>query len=388
MPRSNLSGTFIETIKVDKRTDYQDDKQQGLVRRASPSGVMVWTVIYNEPETGLKHRATLGKWPAMNTTRARAAALAALRTVQEGRSPSREKQARREAPTVKKLGERFINEYAKPRKRTWAEDERIFNAVIYPELDNIRITALTRTRIVDMLNKKAKSAPTMADHALALLRKALNWAISEGLLTTNPAIGIERRAPIVAKDRVVTDGELKALWAAMPSMHSEAAAVFKILALTGQRLGEVCGMTAGEVDLEAKAWTIPAARTKNKLVHLVPLTDPALAVVKSRLDGLEAHQAVLTRGTEPMDTRYIGKLARGLQSGDNRWTPHDLRRTVATGMAAIEIHPHVIEAVLNHISGSKAGVAGIYNRHSYAKEKRDALERWANHLGTIVKLEA
>ena len=93
-----------------------------------------------------------------------------------------------------------------------------------------------------------------------------------------------------------------------------------------------------------------------------------------------------TRGAEPMDIRYIGKHARGLQSGTDRWTPHDLRRTVATGMAAIAIQPHVIEAVLNHISGTRAGVAGIYNRYSYANEKRDALERWANHLGSVVTL--
>lgn len=386
MPRANLSGTFIKTINVDTRTDFFDDKQNGLVLRASPSGVMVWTVVYTDKDSFKKQRATLGKWPDMDTPRARAAALAALRSVQEGRNPSKEKKARRDARTIEKLGQSFIEDYAKGRKRTWKEDERILEKVINPALGNIRVTALKRGDIIDMLDKKAKTAPAMADHALALLRKLLNWAVERGEAQVNPAVGISRRGPIVTNERVLSDADLKALWEAMPGMHSEAAAVFAMLALTGQRLGEVCGMVAGEVDLKASTWTIPSARTKNKLVHLVPLSKQAVAMLQDRVDGLEADQAVFTRGTEPMDIRYIGKLARELQAGEDRWTPHDLRRTVATGMASIEVLPHVIEAVLNHISGSKAGVAGIYNRHSYAKEKRAALEHWASHLATVVPL--
>lgn len=385
MPRANLTGTFIQTIKVVNRTDFQDEKQNGLVLRASPSGVMAWTVIYTDRETGLKQRATLGKWPDMDTPRARAAALVALRAVQEGKNPSKDKRARREAKTVKQLGQSFIENYAKARKRTWQEDERILESIIYPALGNIRVTALKRRDIVDMLDKKAKTAPAMADHALALLRKLLNWAVERGAAQVNPASGISRRAPIVTKDRVLSHSELKALWEGLPAIHAEAGAVFALLALTGQRLGEVCGMRAGEVDLAAKTWTIPSSRTKNRLVHIVPLAEAAISVLAARVEGRSPMDPVLSRGSRPMDIRYIGKLARGIQGGTNKWTPHDLRRTVATGMAALEIPPHVIEAVLNHISGAKAGVAGIYNRHSYAAEKRRAIETWATHLQRTVE---
>lgn len=385
MPRVNLTGTFIQGLQVDKRVAYQDEKQRGLELRASPNGDRSWSVVYVDRETGLKQRLTLGKYPAMDPVRARAAALAALRKAEEGANPAKEKRRRRESLDIAQIGERFIEEHGKARKRSWKEDERILQSVINPALGNRKVESLTRRDIVEVLAAKAATAPTMADRSLAVLRKMLNWARVHGLCEENPARDIPGFAANSAREKVMTSAELKGMWHPTIAAHGEALAVFRMLALTGERLGEVSGMKAGEIDLEAKEWTIPSERTKNKLAHIVPLSEAALEIVRPRLDGRGADDMVFSRGEKAMDNSYMAKLAREMQKGkDKGWTPHDIRRTVATGMASLGVQPHVVEAVLNHISGSRAGVAGIYNRYAYQKEKRQALDKWAKHLTKLV----
>ena len=169
-------------------------------------------------------------------------------------------------------------------------------------------------------------------------------------------------------------------------------AIVRLLILTGQRREEVGGMLQSEIDTAGALWRIGAERTKNGLPHEVPLSAPALAVLRGlrrRKDTGDERDLVFgsrdgpfsgwSKAKSALDARLTGALGRVPAA----WRLHDIRRTVATGMADLGVQPHVIEAVLNHISGHKAGVAGVYNRSTYATEKRAALDMWADHVTTL-----
>ncbi len=214
-------------------------------------------------------------------------------------------------------------------------------------------------------------------------------SIGEGLTDVNPVVGTNKPTEEVARDRVLTHGELAAAWEA--AGQGEYAAIVRLLILTGQRREEVGGMLWSEIDTESALWRIGAERTKNGRSHHVPLSAPALAVL-SAVERREARDLVFGAGDggfsgwskakSALDTRVNTRLNPGgaQHPAQKPWRLHDIRRTVATRMVDIGVQPHIIEAVLNHVSGHKAGVAGVYNRSSYAPEKRAALDVWASHV--------
>jgi integrase len=219
------------------------------------------------------------------------------------------------------------------------------------------------------------------------------WAIGEGLCDTNPVIGTNKHFDGArSRDRVLTGRELAAIWKALPD--SDYGAIVRLLIFTGQRREEIAGLRWSEVDLEAREITLPPARTKNNRPHDVPLSKPALAILKS-LPVRAGREFVFGDGPRARNGRPPGPGG-GFQgwshckavldkqtSSIGAWRLHDVRRTVATRMAELGVQPHVIEAVLNHVSGHKAGVAGVYNRSSYATEKREALDFWGKHIEAL-----
>ncbi|MFC3725462.1 tyrosine-type recombinase/integrase [Neoaquamicrobium sediminum] len=390
MPRKNLTARFVETVKAETRTDYWDDVVRGLVLRVSPSGVKSWTVVYTRESDGSKRRVTLGKFPAVQLEKARAKALATVTAVIDGKDPAADKRARREAMTVEDLGALFIEKYARRHKKTWAEDERLLKREVYPEIGSMKALAVKRRDLLDIIEAKADAGYlAQSTQILAVIRKMFNWAVDSDYLETSPATGIKPRGKAVRRDRVLSDDEVRTIWQSLPAAALRAGMddIFRLLFLTGQRSGEVAGMRRGEIDVDAATWTIPGSRTKNGLTHVVPLPDAALAIVRDRLDKAddEPDAPLFTRIGEPIESNAVAQAARlRLQVAGEPWTPHDIRRTVATGLAGIGIMPHVIEAVLNHISGFRSGVAGIYNRNRYEPEKRRALDQWAERLDAIV----
>ncbi|MBZ0164886.1 MAG: tyrosine-type recombinase/integrase [Notoacmeibacter sp.] len=389
MPRKNLTARFCETVKVDERTDFQDEMVRGLALRVSPNATKTWNVVYTRESDGAKQRVKLGRYPAMSLEKARTAALKLVTAVSEGEDPSEEKRARKAAMTVEKLGELYIEKYAKRNKKTWAEDERLLKVEVYPEIGRMKAIAVKRRDVLDIIEAKADAGyVAQSRQILAVVRKMFNWAVDSDYLETSPATGIKPRGRAVKRDRVLSDNEIRAIWTALPdaALADQTRDVIRLLFMTGQRSGEVCGMTRSEVDVDRALWTLPGKRTKNGLTHVVPLAPAALEIIERALDKTEdeSEAPLFTRVGVPIESNAISKAVRlKLQVADSSWTPHDIRRTVATGMAALGVQPHIIEACLNHISGFRAGVAGVYNRNQYEPEKRRALDMWGDHLGDL-----
>ena len=219
----------------------------------------------------------------------------------------------------------------------------------------------------------------------SVLSKMFNWLAEKRRISISPLASLKRPANSKARDRVLTDAEVVAFWRATDKMNSPFGAMLKLLLLTGCRLNEVARMERSELRENLTSWTIPGRRTKNGRDHTVPLAPPARALL-SELDGLPECKFVFSTNLKTPVSGF-SKLKRRLDArmeGVPPWRIHDLRRTCATGMAELGIAPHIVEAVLNHISGAKASVAGIYNRAQYATEKKASLERWASHVEGLV----
>lgn len=390
MPKKNLTVRFVETVKVDVRTDFWDETVRGLVLRVSPTGAKSWTVVYSREADGEKRRLTLGQFPAIPLEKARRKALDAVMAIADGDDPSADKRAKKAAMTFADLAGLYVDRYAKRQKKSWEQDERLLRVDVLPTIGAKKMAAVTKRDVLDVIENKAEAGHlTSANRLLAVVRKLCNWAVAEDYLAVSPAMGVKPRSKPVSRDRVLVPGEIAKVWNALPgaAVRDITRDCFRLLLLTGQRSGEVSGMRRGEIDIDARTWTIPADRVKNGRAHVVPLSTMALTIIERRLEVIDEERdaPLFAHIGEPMPSNALAHACRlKLQVLEDQWTTHDLRRTVATQMAEIGILPHVIESVLNHISGFKSGVAGVYNRNAYEPEKRAALDAWAQRLEEIV----
>lgn len=290
----------------------------------------------------------------------------------------------------------FIKDHAKPKLRRWQQQARMLGFT--EDLEVIRgglaerwskkdIEAITSHDVHTLIDEcRRKGVPGLGRHNVgssdpraravyACLSKMFSWALQHRRVEKNPCAGVHKPAAPMARDRVLTDNEIKAFWAA--SSLEPQGSLLKLLLLTGCRLNEVAGMQRAE--LSGDQWTIPGSRTKNHRVHVVSLSPLALRQVPTgEGDGL-----VFTNGSTPISGWSKIKKRLDQRMKIPAWRLHDLRRTAATGMAGLGVAPHVVEAAINHVSGAKSGVAGTYNRHAYAEEKKAALALWADHIRRI-----
>jgi integrase len=247
-----------------------------------------------------------------------------------------------------------------------------------------------KSDIHKMLDEIVKrGSPITANRVLAVFRRLCNWAVGRGHVAVSPSESIESPAAENSRDRVLEDDELKLAWAAFESAGWPFGPIAKLLLLTGARRDEIAGGRWSEIDLAAKTWTIAKERSKNGLAHEIPLGDSAVKIV-AELPHKSDVFVFSTTGKTPVsgfskaktsiDEAMLAALKRGAEErGENpedvkaptHWTLHDLRRTAASGMAGIGFPPHVVEAVLNHKSGTIKGVAAVYNRYTYAAAARD-----------------
>ncbi|MEN5278189.1 site-specific integrase [Brucella sp. TWI432] len=387
MAEVRLSASFVKGIKVVDRTDYHDTLVHGLSLRVAPTGTKTWNLLYTRESDRTKQRVKIGRYPAIDLEEARSKALKAMSGISEGKDPAGHKRARRDAMTVRELGGLYIEKYAQRNKKTWKQDEQLLVTEVYPEIGRMKAEAVKKRDVLDIIEAKADAGKgAQSNNLLAVIRKMFNWAVDGDYLSASPASGIKPRARAVRRDRVLSKDEIKAIIEALPdaALSSNTVNVIRLLFLTGQRSGEVCGIMRSEIDLDGMKWTIPSHRTKNGLSHLVPLSEPAITILSDAIDATDpdADDAPLfSRVDNPIESNAIAQAVRlKLQMNKERWTPHDIRRTVATGMADLGVMPHIIEACLNHISGFRSGVAGVYNRATYEPEKRAAMVQWVNTL--------
>ena len=278
-----------------------------------------------------------------------------------------------------------------------AEVRRLIDKWVRPAIGSKRVQDVGRRDVQSVLTAMVDAgAPVSANRLLAILKPFFAWVRVEGEpLPSLPTANVDKPTSEEGRDRdrVLTDSEIRWLWEATDDTSAFSAAV-RVMLLTGQRRGEVSGMLTGELDLDGAepSWLLPAGRTKNGRENLVPLSGAALAAIK-RPPHIGKAKLVFTTttGTElsgwskskiALDARMREIAARDTARSPSvePWVLHDLRRTVATGMARLGQPIHVIEAVLNHKTGAITKIAGIYNRWSYAAEKRAALDAWASFI--------
>jgi integrase len=251
-------------------------------------------------------------------------------------------------------------------------------------LHPLRLAEIDRRAIATLLGGvEIKSGPTSRNRLRASLSAFFNWAVREGLLDLNPVLGTGKADEGHSRERTLTNAELAQVLNALG--QTQFSDIVRLLVLTGQRREEIGGLRWSEVDLERNVIVLPSERTKNKRQHELPMSTQVRAVLERqpRHSGREFVFGVGPRSFSGWSDGKANLNARAKLKVD--WRLHDLRRTAATMMAdQLGVLPHIIEAVLNHVSGHRAGVAGIYNRAKYEGEMRAALQRWADYVDGIM----
>lgn len=374
----------------------------------SPSGALSYVLRYRFG--GAKKKLTIGKFdPATGLAEARAKAHAALADLAKARrdpsavDPAAAKtQARRAAREAAQAAtqvhhdsvEHVVGLFAKRHLatlRTGGEVRRVLEREAVSRWRGRALADVSRADVHELLDEVADRAPVQSARLKAYLSKLFKWARSRGLVEHNPVEEIDRPNVETVRDRVLDDAELALVWHAANRLDFPFGPLTQLLVLSGQRLGEVGGMRWSEIDRDKNLWRLPAERVKNKRPHEIPLTAQMLAII----DGLPriANRDLVfsTTGDTPPSgfsraKKNIDQHITAMNDGKPLppWRLHDIRRSVASGMAALGVNLPVIEKVLNHVSGSFGGIVGVYQRHSFADEKRAALEKWNAHVERIV----
>ena len=368
-----------------------DAAQKGLGVRITATGGKTYIAQYTIGAH--KRRLPLGSCSAISLALARQACQAIMGEVANGGDPAAERNARRAAEraaaererlTLAVLADSWRQLHLANRRPSYAREavralERMFaSAWARPAED------LDRASVVRALDALAKTGRTaMAARTAAYGRACYQWAIKRGALTTNPFAAlpaIDGGKP--TRERVLTDDELAAVWRAAAAEPPPVGIAARLLMLTGQRRDEVASMRWNELSDDLSTWTIAGARTKNGRPHLVPLASRRKSCCghcRARLMGSFCRG----RGSPYSGWTKAKKRLDGA-AGVSNWRLHDLRRTLATGLQRLGVRLEVTEAVLNHISGSRAGIVGVYQRHNWANEKKAALAGWAEHVMAAV----
>lgn len=365
------------------------DRAKGLALRVRANKSRTWAFYYRF--AGKLRRLTIGAASddksGWTLKRAREKARALRVTLDEGHDPAAERK-RLEEETARndlKLSvvvEDYLAIYQQNmRPSSYSETSRHLR-LHWKLLHKLTLDAVSRPVIAARLRTLAKdSGPVSANRARSALSAMFAWAIGEGLCEANPVIGTNKPAKEKPRERVLDDAELAAVWKAAPD--NDYGRIVRLLMLTGQRRDEIGNLRWSEIDFDAGTINLDGARTKNGRPHLIALTDDALAILKN-VTQVDDREFVFGRWQRGYGGWSRGKETLDQSCGVKDWTLHDLRRTGATRMAENGVLPHVIEAVLNHVSGHKSGVAGIYNRSTYETEKRAALDTLASYIKTAI----
>lgn len=410
MPVKELSDLFCRSAKPveGKQTDYFDTLVKGLCLTVSPGGTKTWNLFYTKPGDGRRARMKLGRYTELKLTAARTRAREERGRVGDQIDPIAEKRARAASQTVSDVVENYIARHAST-KRSANEIARRLRKNVKDVIGDVKLAELHRrdiTRCIDEV--KDRGAHIEANRLFEDMRAMVRWARARGDIDSNLVEGMRRPTEVLERDRALDADEIRTMWVqlAEADMLESTRDIIRLCLITAQRVGEVAGMTHRELDLARRTWTIPAARAKNKRDHVVPLSDMALRIIADRITAAEAlakrkkrtapdfvfpapgGRAAVSAAAVPKAVKRQEKQGRGgaLTLGVAPWTPHDLRRTAATMMEEIGVSPFIVGHVLNHVSITKSTITSrVYARYDYAREKREALDLWADRLTGIIR---
>jgi len=304
-----------------------------------------------------------------------------------------------------KYVEEFIERYAKTNQpKSWGQAQQTLRQHTVPLLKSRPLPQITRREIKSLLEDLAVRQPATARYTHAILRTLFRWAVDREDIEHSPMSDMKPPAPAKSRDRVLSDAELVACWRVAAADSSPFGTLIKLLIATGQRREEVAGMGWAEIDRPRAVWTIPKERAKNGKASIVPLNAKALAVIDALSEGADKQRGLVLTTTGKTPISGISKFKRRLDEAmatdlakmakaEGRdvekitlvpWRLHDIRRTVATNLQQLGVRFEVTEAILNHVSGARSGVAGVYQRHDWAEEKAVALGAWSARLNGLL----
>jgi integrase len=375
-----------------------DDDLAGFGIRKFDSGQASYFVKFNVGPQ--QRRKTLGKVLRGNLKAMRLEASTILAKARLGTDVVADARAAASKHTVT-LGQ-IVPKYLEAREgelrpKSYVETKRYLDCHWEP-LHQQAIDLITRQDVVGVVDDLERSSGKVAaDRARVALSGLFGWAIDRGYLDNNPTLNVRSRAQNGARSRVLSEAELVEIWRACDGA-GDFGSIVRLLILTGQRRGEFGDLVWSEVDLDKRQINLPEHRTKNGRPHIVPLSSEALEVLNGVVRD-EDRDLLFGRGAggfggwskskAELNARISKARARAAHKAKATpmpaWTLHDLRRSFVTHISERGIaQPHVVEAIVNHVSGAKAGVAGVYNRASYLAEKRQALEVWGEHITALV----
>ena len=387
MPRIRLTKSAIDALPTPKSdTVYWDAGFPGFGVKVTPKGRKVFIVLYRTAGAGSKLRKyTVGPYGHVTLHQARVAAQKVFAAKLEGRdlaAEKRESKRRVVADRVEDLLENFIAQYL-IQNRSAGEIARLLRREMGMAWNGKSIHEISKRDVVEVISAiEQRGAPIAANKALKSIKTFLRWCVGRAVIDQSPAEGVPLPAKEVARDRVLDDQELAQVILAARKMGGPYGGMVELLALTGQRRGEVAGLTWQELNLEQRVWTIPKSRTKNAKAHVVHLSEQSMAALRRAEQPGPLVFSLL--GTKPFQEFSRAKSLLDQLSGVRGWRLHDLRRTSVSGMARLGVAPHVADKILNHQSGTISGVAAVYQRHEFLAERRAALDLWGAHIGQLL----
>jgi integrase len=386
IPRLRLTKSVIDDLPVrSKDTVYWDAGLPGFGIKVTPKGRKVFIVMYRLAGAGSRLRKyTIGPYGRITLPMARAQAQKIFAARLDGRDPAEEKKQSRRRLVVDRIDdliERFIQEHVS-RVGTSKRLTNLLRRDVIPYWGAKSIHEIKKRDVSDLVSLIAQRNAHASHRLLKTLKTFFKWCVGRAVIDFSPAEGLSSGYRETSRDRVLTDQELAAIVVGAREMPRPYGGIVEFLALTGQRREEVAQLKRGELDENARTWTIPALRTKNKKGHIVHLSEAAWRVV----GGIPEGELVFgtSRGKR---FQAFGKGKRALDKlcAVIGWRLHDLRRTIVSGMARLGVPPHVADKILNHQAGTISGVAAVYQRHDFLAERKEALDRWGAHVEQIVQ---
>jgi integrase len=375
--KRHLTELGIERLRPPKQGSLEifDLGYPGLALRIGHGGAKSFELFYRVD--GKLKRQGLGRWPEVSLSRARETWRRTREAISNGERPAGTRDG---ALLFESVVEEWLKrDQAKNKPRSFYQVTRAVENDLLPAWRGRSVDQITKTDVIALLDTiEDRGAPVMASLVARYVRRFFRWCIERDLIEVDPTQGLPRGGNGKSRDRVLSDDELRKVWRATIGLFGLAT---RLLILTGARREEVTQLRWSEI--EGDTFKLEGVRTKNGEPHDIPLSVPA----RELLAGLPriGDFVFSIDGERPIRGWSQAKAKLDEACGVSSWRLHDIRRTVATGCQRLSVPLPVTEAILGHTAGSRGGIVGVYQRHTYAEEKQAALEAWGAHVMALVQ---